>query len=166
MIGLDTNILVYAFNSRSVHHEAGAALLHELAVGTEPFALFWPSLHEFLRVVTHPRVFSPPAEPRDALAWMEALLQSPSAMLAVETSRHREILERILLESDVRGNLVYDARLVALALQHGVDEILTVDGDFARFPQVRWRNPFRGGTGPLRARERRAPVRRRATGRR
>ncbi|MBI4231296.1 MAG: PIN domain-containing protein [Planctomycetes bacterium] len=166
MIGLDTNILVYAFDSRSMHHEEGIALLHRLAEGTGPFALFWPSLHEFLRVVTHPRVFSPPADTREALAWLEVLLQSPSAMLATETPRHREVLERVLLESDVRGNLVYDARLVALALQHGVDEILTVDGDFARFPQIRWRNPFRGGRGPLRTRQRQAPVRRRTTARR
>ncbi len=142
MFTLDTNILVSAQRSTAPHHAESRRLLDKLAGDLTPFALFWPCLYGFFRIVTHHRIFSPPTPPGEAFEDIQALLSLPNAHVLCETERHAEILGRILRESGAAGNLVPDAHIVALALEHGVDEILTFDGDFARFPQVRSRHPF------------------------
>jgi toxin-antitoxin system PIN domain toxin len=142
MIALDTNILVHAHRRGTRHHEGALALVLELSEGPAPYALFWPSLYEFLRVVTHYRVFDPPSTPADAVQALGDFLAPPVARVLSETPRHPALLERVIREARVTGNLIHDAHLVALALEHGVHEILTLDGDFARFPQVSSRNPF------------------------
>lgn len=143
MIALDTNLLVHAHRRGTAHHDEALALLAAFAEGPVPYALFWPCLYEFLRVVTHHRVFDPPSTTIEALEAIRDLLAAPVVRVLGETSRHPMLLDRVLRESRVTGNLVHDAHLVALALEHGVREILTLDGDFARFPQVASRNPFR-----------------------
>ena len=143
MVALDTNILVHAHRTGTHHHEQALALLTELSEGAAPYALFWPSLYEFLRVVTHHRVFDPPSPLPDALQALKDLMAPPVVRVLSETSRHPSLLHRVIQEAGVTGNLIHDAHLVALALEHGVHEILTLDGDFARFPQVASRNPFR-----------------------
>jgi toxin-antitoxin system PIN domain toxin len=142
MIALDTNILVHAHRRGTLHHEAALALVRELSEGPAPFALFWPSLYEFLRVVTHHRVFDPPSTPADAAEAIRDFLTPPVVRVLSETTHHPAILDRVMRETPVTGNLIHDAHLVALAVEHGVHEILTLDGDFARFPQVASRNPF------------------------
>jgi toxin-antitoxin system PIN domain toxin len=142
VIALDTNILVHAHRRGTTHHEQALALLAALGEGPLPYALFWPSLYEFLRVVTHHRVFDPPSTMAEALETIRDFLAPPVVQVLSETARHPSLLERVLQESRVTGNLIHDAHLVALALEHGVHEILTLDGDFARFPQVASRNPF------------------------
>lgn len=142
MIALDTNILVHAHRRGTAHHESALDLLRALSEGHAPYALFWPSLYEFLRVVTHHRVFDPPSPPAEALEAIRDFLAPPVVRLLSETPRHPALLERVVRETRATGNLVHDAHLVALALEHGVHEILTLDGDFARFPQVASRNPF------------------------
>lgn len=142
MIALDTNILVHAHRRGTVHHEQALGLLAALAEGPAPYALFWPSLYEFLRVVTHHRVFDPPSTTAEALEAIQDFLAPPVVRVVSETSRHPVLLARVLEESRVTGNLIHDAHLVALGLEHGVHELLTLDGDFARFPQVTSRNPF------------------------
>lgn len=142
MVALDTNILVHAHRAGTAHHEAALALLRDLSEGPEPYALFWPSLYEFLRVVTHHRVFDPPSSLGDALEAVTDLVAPPVVRVLSETARHSALLARVVRETRVTGNLIHDAHLVALALEHGVREILTLDGDFARFPQVSSRNPF------------------------
>ncbi len=142
MIALDTNILIHAHRRGTAHHEPALALLAGLAGGPAPYALFWPSLYEFLRVVTHHRVFDPPSTTAEALEAIRDLTAPPVAQVLSETTRHPALLERVVEESRVTGNLIHDAHLVALAIEHGVHEILTLDGDFARFPQVASRNPF------------------------
>jgi uncharacterized protein len=142
VIALDTNILVHAHRHGTSHHEPALALLASLAGGPAPYALFWPSLYEFLRVVTHHRVFDPPSTTAEALEAIQDFLTPPVAQVLSETDRHPALLERVVQESRVTGNLIHDAHLVALAIEHGVHEILTLDGDFARFPQVASRNPF------------------------
>ena len=109
----------------------------------DPFAIFWPTLYGYLRITTHPRIFKPALSTEKGLADVAALVALPGARMLGETERHPEFLQRVLKESGATGNLVHNAHLVALALEHGVDEILTFDGDFARFPQVKSRNPFR-----------------------
>jgi toxin-antitoxin system PIN domain toxin len=142
VIALDTNVLVHAHRVGTLHHAAALALLRGLSEGPEPYALFWPSLYEFLRVVTHHRVFDPPSSVVDALEAISDFVAPPVVRVLSETVRHPALLERVLRETRVTGNLIHDAHLVALALEHGVREVLTLDGDFARFPQVASRNPF------------------------
>jgi uncharacterized protein len=142
VIALDTNILVHAHRRGTTHHEQALALLTALGEGPTPYALFWPSLYEFLRLVTHHRVFDPPSTTAEAMEAIRDLLAPPVVQVLSETARHQPLLERVLQDSRVTGNLIHDAHLVALALEHGVHEILTLDGDFARFPQVASRNPF------------------------
>ena len=142
MIALDTNILVHAHRRGTAHHEPALALLAALGQGPAPYALFWPSLYEFLRVVTHHRVFDPPSTTLEAIEAIGDLLAPPVVRVLSETDRHPSVLDRVLGASRATGNLIHDAHLVALALEHGVREILTLDGDFARFPQVPSRNPF------------------------
>jgi len=142
VLALDTNILVHAHRRGTAHHAQAIALLRGLAEGVEPYALFWSSLYEFLRVVTHHRVFDPPSTTDEALQAIRDFLTPPVVRVLAETVNHRALLERVLRESRVTGNLVHDAHLVALAMEHGVHELLTLDGDFARFPQIAHRNPF------------------------
>lgn len=141
MRAIDTNILVYAEIVSSEHHEAARRLLVELAEGLVPWAIPWPCIYEFLRVVTHPRVFSPPVPSAIALADLGEILASPALVLLSETERHAEILERVVRDSGVTGNLLHDAHIAALCIEHGVGELVTGDRDFARFP-LRVTNPF------------------------
>lgn len=141
MIALDTNVLVHARREEAAHHADAVALLKALAEGNEPWALPWPCICEFLRVVTHPRVFDPPTDVDVALEDLEALLGSPSLILLGEGPSHLAHLRR-LAAGNVSGNLVHDAHIAALAVEHGVTELLTLDRDFARFPALRCRNPF------------------------
>lgn len=142
MLAVDTNILVYAHRQGSPLHEPAYILMRTLATGRRPYALFWPSLYEFLRVVTHHRVFDPPSTTAQALAALEAFIEPPVVRVLSETDRHAVILGEVLSATPATGNLVHDAHLVALAIEHGVDEILTLDSDFRRFSQVASRNPL------------------------
>lgn len=142
MRAIDTNVLVYAEIVGSAHHETARRTLAELAEGAAPWAIPWPCLYEFLRVVTHPRVYHPPMPLGVALDEVRRILRSPSLVLLGETSRHTEIMERVLAESGVTGNLVHDAHIAALCIEHGVRELLTGDRDFARFSGLAVVNPF------------------------
>ena len=142
MRAVDTNILIYAEMITSPHHAAARDLLQELAEAARPWAIPWPCVYEFLRVVTHPRVYHPPAPLAVALADLSAMLASPSLVLLSETSRHAEVMADVLEASGVAGNLVHDAHIAALCLEHGVSELLTGDRDFARFPSLRDSHPF------------------------
>jgi hypothetical protein len=142
MIAVDTNILVYAEITSSEHHEVALARARALTKGATRWALPWPCVYEFLRIVTHPRVYHPPVPPAIARADMARFLASPSLVLLSETARHAEVLDAVLTESGVTGNLVYDAHIVALCREHGVREILTADGDFRRLSGIKITNPF------------------------
>jgi len=143
MRAVDTNVLVYAHRKETVHHGAARDLLESLAVGQDPWAIPWPCMYEFLRVVTHPGVFHPPTPV--PLAWdaVRSLLRSPSAIVLHETERHEEVLSLIIEDARPSGNLVHDAHIAALAMEHGVNEILTTDDDFKKFGAVRSVNPFK-----------------------
>ena len=163
MIALDTNILVYARRSESTHHAAARKILRELAEGDAPWALAWPCVYEFLRIVTHPRVFDPPTPLQAALDDLESLLQSPSLTLLGEGPSHPSHMLRTVESAQAVGNLAHDAHIAALAAEHGVHELWTTDGDFTRFPALRSRNPFlEPGIHEQRARYRGRGRRRRA----
>ena len=142
MQAVDTNVLVFAEVRSSSHHTTARRLIEELAEGAVPWALPWPCVYEFLRVVTHPRVYHPPV-PTNVAVWdLRRILESPSVVLLHETARHSELMAQVLSDSGASGNLVHDAHIATLCLEHGVSELITGDRDFARFKPLRIRNPF------------------------
>ena len=142
MKAVDTNVLIYAEIVSSRHHQKAMNLLTDLAEGALPWAIPWPCLYEFLRVVTHPRVFHPPAPLELALSDLKALVASPSLVLLSETERHFQLAENLIRQSGAAGNLIHDAHIAALCLEHGVSELLTGDRDFSRFTGLKVSNPF------------------------
>ena len=142
MIAVDTNVLVYARRAELPHHAAARRFVRQLAEGDAPWAIPWPCIYEFVRVVTHPRVFDPPSPLRTVLADLESLLESPSLRLLGEGPAHAGHFRRIIKGGKARGNLAHDAHIAALVAEHGVDELWTADRDFSRFPSIRVTNPF------------------------
>jgi hypothetical protein len=138
----DTNVLVHAEMTTSPFHAVARRALIESAQGPAPWAIPWPCVYEFLRVVTHPRVYHPPMPLAGALDDLRAIMGSPSLVLLGETERHAAIMLDLIQDSGASGNLIHDAHIAALCLEHGVSELVTGDRDFARFPQVRTVNPF------------------------
>lgn len=143
MKALDTNVLVYAEITSSPHHATAREIVETLAAGSDAWAIPWPCAYEFLRVVTHPRVYHPPVPPEIAVSDLRAVLASPSLILLKETPRHPDILEALLLSSRATGNLIHDVHIAALCLEHGVEELISGDADFSRFPNLKTRDPFR-----------------------
>jgi toxin-antitoxin system PIN domain toxin len=142
VVAVDTNVLVYAEITSSSHHMAARECLRGLAEGPAPWAIAWPCVYEFLRVVTHPRVYHPPVPLETARADLASILASPSLVLLAETGRHAEVLDAVLAESRATGNLIHDAHIVALCREHGVREIVTGDADFRRFSGLTVTDPF------------------------
>lgn len=142
MIALDTNVLVYARRKELPRHEAALALLAKLAVGANAWALPWPCVYEYLRVVTHPRLFRPPSDLSRVLDDLDRLLDAPALSLLGEGPAHRGHLRRMVEAGDARGNLAHDAHIAALLREHGVREFWTTDRDFRRFPGIAVRDPF------------------------
>jgi toxin-antitoxin system PIN domain toxin len=143
LLAIDTNVLIFAEVRSSVHHQAARLLVKQLAEGPIPWAIPWPCVYEFLRVVTHPRVYHPPVPLRVALSDLGRILESPAVVLLHETDRHAEVMMQVVEESGASGNLVHDAHIAALCLEHGISELVTGDRDFARFKSLKLHNPFR-----------------------
>jgi len=144
MIAVDTNILVYAHRADAAWHAAAARCVSELAEGTAPWALPWPCLHEFLAVVTHPRIYDPPTPLAAAIDQVEAWLESPSLTLLAESAGYWELLRQALRGGRISGPMVHDARVAALCRHHGARELWTADRDFGRFTGLKVRNPLVG----------------------
>ncbi len=143
MFVVDTNVLLYAANQNSPGHEPCKRLLARWRNQAEPWYLTWGIIYEFLRVSTHPRVFSKPLSLRDAWVFLDAALASPAAEVLQETERHGALLEEMAAEvPDLRGNLVFDAHTVILMREHGIKRIYTHDADFRRFPSLEVIDPL------------------------
>lgn len=145
VIAVDTTILVYAHREDSPHHRRALQSLQDLVGRGTSWALPWPCLHEFLAIVTHPRLYDPPSGIDEALAALSDLLALPKVIPLTEAPDHADVLGRLLRESGVVGPKVHDARVAALCLAHGVTELWTADRDFSYFPQLRTHNPLTQG---------------------
>jgi len=142
LIAVDTNILVYAHRRDSQWHEPAAACVRELAEGADSWAVPWPCLHEFLAIVTHDRIFSPPSPLSRALDQITSWLKSPTLVLLAESPGYWEVLARLVAQSRITGPRVHDGRIAALCIHHGVRELLSADRDFTRFGALKTRNPL------------------------
>ena len=143
MILLDANLLIYAFARSMREHDSARSWLDEQLNGAARVGIPWPSLLAFLRITTNRRVFVKPASTRTAWRQVNDWLDCEPVWVPEPTRRHREVLGDLLVNSQVRADLVPDAHLAALAIEHGV-ELCTTDRDFARFDGLRWRNPLGG----------------------
>jgi hypothetical protein len=144
VIALDTNILVYAHREDSPFHKTAFRRVAELAEGPAVWAIPWPCLHEFLAIVTHPRIYAPPTPLARALDQVEAWLESPTVALLAESAAYWQILGSLLASGRVAGARVHDARVAALCRQHGVRELWSADRDFNRFAGLAVVNPLVG----------------------
>jgi len=142
MIAVDTNVLVYAHREDSPFHIAAARRVAELAEGSAAWAIPWPSLHEFLAIVTHPRIYDPPTPPAAALDQVDAWLEAPSLALLAEAEEYWTLLRSLVMAGRVTGPRVHDARIAALCRLHGVRELWSADRDFSRFPDLAVTNPL------------------------
>jgi uncharacterized protein len=142
VIALDTNLLVYAHREDSPWHEAAYRAVATLAEGRPAWGIPWPCLHEFLAIVTHPRIYTPPTPLARALDQADAWLESPSLVLLSEGPSHWSVLRHLVSRARVAGPRVHDARVAALCQAHGVRELWTADRDFTAFPSLATRNPL------------------------
>jgi toxin-antitoxin system PIN domain toxin len=142
LIAVDSNILIYAHRDESHWHEAARRGIASLAQALSPWAIPWPCLHEFLAIVTHRKIYSPPTPLGDALMQVNYWRESPSLVLIGETPRHFETFEQTALSARIAGPEVHGAKIAAICLQHGVSELWTADRDFSRFPSLKTRNPL------------------------
>jgi toxin-antitoxin system PIN domain toxin len=140
---VDTNLLLYAVNPDASDHGLALALLEEWRRGDRAWFLTWGITYEFLRVSTHPAVFTAPLDLSTARRWIQLLLDTPRAGLLIETDRHAEILQELTtMHPRLAGNVVHDLHTAALMREHGVSEIRTADTDFHQFGFLKVVNPL------------------------
>jgi uncharacterized protein len=144
VIAIDTNILVYAHREECEWHERAASVVVECAESAREWAIPWPCLHEFLAIVTHPRIFRTPTPVDLAVSQLDAWLESPSLVVLSENDQHVESLREVVLSSRVTGPRIHDARVAALCVSHGIRELWSADRDFSMFRHVTVRNPLVG----------------------
>ena len=137
---IDANVLLYAVDADSAFHDAALRWLEEALNGPTRVGLPWPSLLAFQRISTHPRASASPLSPAQAWSYITDWLDADATWVPAPGDRHADILRRLVVDGDLHGNLVTDAHLAALAIEHGL-AICSTDSDFARFPEVTWVNP-------------------------
>lgn len=140
MLLVDANVLVHAVNTRAREHAPARTWLRAALTGSEPVAFAWIVTLAFLRLATHPAIFARPLTPSQAAEIVERWLAAPAAVTIEPTRRHLPLLRGLLERAGTAGNLVSDAHLAALALEHGAT-IVSFDRDFARFDGVALRRP-------------------------
>lgn len=133
MIAVDTNVLIYAHRIETDLNAAATADLVRLAKGAEPWAVPIFCVTEFLRVVTHRRIFNPPSTISQAINFINSIVFAPTCRIALPGADFLNHLETTVRWADARGNLIFDAQIAALCREHGITAILTNDRDFERF---------------------------------
>ncbi len=141
MILVDANILLYAEDSLSEHHEPARKWWDEQLSGSAPVCLCWPVLIAFIRIGTNARLHQRPLTMQEAADRVQSWLDQPCVRIIQPTEEHWGILRRMLREGNAPANLVSDAHLAALAIEHNC-QLLSTDADFARFPGLNWMNPI------------------------
>jgi hypothetical protein len=142
MIAVDTNLLIYSHRLESPFHQSAKGLIESLRNNPGPWAIPWPCVHEFLCIVTHPKVYKTPASLAEAFASVDAWLAGGNLHLLEESDGYFEKLREIAKAAQLKGPRIHDARIAALCLHHGVRELWTADRDFSMFPQLKTRNPL------------------------
>jgi len=137
---VDANILLYAIDESSPLHDRAAGWLTEHLNGDRRVGLPWQSLTAFLRISTHPRAVERPLSPADAWAIVDEWLSADVAWIPQPTVRHGAVLGSLIKAYELRGNLISDAELATLAIEHGLT-VVSADTDFARFREIVWENP-------------------------
>jgi hypothetical protein len=141
---VDVNILLYAVNEESAHHQLVRVVLENAINGDEPVGMAWVVLLAFLRLSTHPRAFARPLDPDAAMAIVDAWLAHPNVRIITERDQHWPILRGFLAQAGTAGNVTTDAHLAALAIERGA-VLISCDADFSRFRELRWENPLARG---------------------
>jgi uncharacterized protein len=141
LILVDANILLYAEDSLQPRHQQARAWWDDQLSGTGVVCLCWTVLSAFIRIGTNPRVFEHPLSLEQALARVQSWLDQPCTRVVRPTERHWTVFRQVLTDGQAVANLVTDAHLAALAIEHGC-ELASTDADFARFPKLKWRNPI------------------------
>lgn len=142
MIAVDTNILVYAHRGESEFHEQAYERLVGLAEGDRPWGIPVSCLHEFLAIVTNPKIFAPPSSIEQAIAQVEAWLASPRVHVLHSGVTHWETLADLVRKAKLKGGQIHDARVAALCLENGVSVLWTADRDFGRMKALKTANPL------------------------
>jgi toxin-antitoxin system PIN domain toxin len=138
---VDANLLLYAVDDSSKAHEAAAGWLERALNGDRRVGLPWQTIGAFLRISTHPRIMGQPLSATEAWTYVDAWLAAGPSWIPPESERTAAILGRLVINTPATGNLVTDALLGALAIEHGL-VVQTADTDFGRFADVRWNNPI------------------------
>ncbi len=141
MILVDANILLYAEDSANPFHNKARQWWDQQLSGADPVGLCWPIIDAFIRMGTNPRVFEHPLLVAQAVSRVQSWLDQPGIRLIHLTDRHRIVFQEMLTSGQASGDLVPDAQLAALALEHGCT-LYSSDSDFSRFPRLNWRNPL------------------------
>lgn len=138
---VDANVLLYAVDGASPFNTSAVAWLEETLNGSRRVGMAWPTLTAFLRITTHPRALAQPLTPASAWGHVAEWLACDNVWIPAPTERHADVLAGLLTAYDLRGNLIADADLAALAIEHGLS-VCSADTDFARFREIRWINPI------------------------
>ena len=140
MILVDANVLLYAYQPRSEHHQRRRTWVEEAFSGGEPVCLAWVTILAFIRISASPRIFERPLRAAEAASAVASWLERPAVSVLEAGERCFEILRHLLVEGQVTGPLVMDAFLAALAIENGAT-LMTTDRDFTRFQKLKLRNP-------------------------
>jgi toxin-antitoxin system PIN domain toxin len=143
---VDANLLLYAVDDASPYHGRAATWLSRVLNGDERVGLPWQTLGAFLRISTHPRATTRPLHPAEAWSWVHDWLAADPSWIPPATERTAAALAHLVERHQVSGNLVPDAQLAALALEHGL-VLCSADTDFGLFDEIRWENPIAAGAG-------------------
>ena len=141
MILVDANLLLYAEDQLSPYHDVAREWWDAQLSDISPVCLCWTVLCAFIRISTNPRVFKHPLSLDQAILRVQGWLDQPCTRIVYPTERHWAVLQQLLVGGQAVANLVTDAHVAALAIEHGC-ELISTDADFSRFSKVKWRNPI------------------------
>ncbi len=141
MTFVDANLLLYAEDGLSTHHDAAREWWDARLSGTDPVALSWPVLTAFIRIATNARLHRRPLTLKEAVERVQSWLDQPCVRVVHPTEQYWAIFQKLLRAGNATANLVSDAQLAALAVEHNCT-LYSTDGDFARFAGLKWKNPI------------------------